>query len=296
MKNAVPLFIYAATACRFVGDNSWDPVERLSEITQEHSSENDDTKNLAELYTQVLELSLVQNRRIRESTQLCDRFKEVVGTIVVLFDEFSINSMAQLLSRGSLEIDGCLANLHSVLNVLSDHDTPIRLLHPSLRDFLLSGQSHDTNKFHVDEGHAHATLAKRCLEIIAESLTRNLCSLSTPGSGLEEVEESVRDGKLPQHVRYSCIFWVDHLEHAHNSSIGNEQLDILDRLVREYVEKQFLNWLEATSILGKTSQAVQMMKRSAIITKVCPPSYFCFSHPELSIRLASFAWRCEIYD
>ena len=221
------------------------------------------------MYTQVLESSLLAGRSTGESRSLCDRFKEVVGTIVVLFDELSISSLAELLTRPTLWVEKCLVNLHSVLNVPEDEITPIRLLHPSLRDFLLSQPKPKDGTFFVKEAQIHAQLVTQCLDIIRKSLSRNICSLPEPGSSPSDARQSMLDAKLPKHVRYACLYWVTHLERASQSTNEDDHLvDEWTNQIREFVFGQFLNWLEIMSLLRNMTQAVLMMTKLASLAQV----------------------------
>ena len=231
------------------------------------------------MYVQVLQSSLVFGRSVSGVQKLCDRFKEVVGTIIVLFDELSIQSLAKLLSRPNSWIGECLVNLHSVLNVPEDVATPIRLLHPSLRDFLLSSPERGNEIFHVQEQQIHARLLTQCLDIFGKSMSRNICSLPAPDSSPLDAKPEVLDAKLPEHVRYACFHWVTHLECA--SKLTNEDDELGGQYasqIHEFILKHFLNWLEAMSLMGNMTQAVLMMTKLAAMTQVCLPHfiYFCF--------------------
>lgn len=290
VKNAGRLFIYAATACRFIADISWDPAERLSEIIEGHSSDGEPATYLDEMYEQVLESSLMSGRDAAETAKLCNRFKEVVGTIVVLFDELSVPPLAELLSRRASWVRRCLVNLHSVLNVPDSTSSPIRLLHPSLRDFLLCQHKRESKNFSLEEWRIHAALVAKCLGIIATSLSRNLCSLPTPGSSPNEAKPEILNAKLPKHVQYACLYWVAHLECARRTSNENAQIGFhKGSQVHEFIQKHFINWLEAMSLLGNMTQAVHMMTKLAAMTQVCITFFFSSS---IHYKLALVLFKC----
>lgn len=68
---------------------------------------------------------------------MIQRFKQVVGSIAILFESISPAALAKLLGVGKRNIDSVLSTLRSVLDVPESKDSPIRLLHTSFRDFLL---------------------------------------------------------------------------------------------------------------------------------------------------------------
>ena len=285
VKNAGCLFIYAATACRFIADTSWDPSERLSDVVQGYSTGGVEIAQLDTMYTHVLESSLIAGRSAPDATKLCDRFREVVGPIVVLYDEFSISSLAQLLSTQASWVANCLNTLHSVLNVPKDSTSPIRLLHPSLRDFLLSKSRCGGKDFFVDEAGVHSALLTRCLEVITVSLKRNMCSLPTPGSSAQDVDQAVLDERLPKHVRYACRYWVDHLKAAGKASLPRVNF-YDDGNIQRFLEKDFLHWLEAMSLMGSMTQAVIIITEITAMIEVRVLS---------SVFVTSSTFRNQIY-
>ena len=80
VRMAVPLFIFAATVCRFVGETRGNPRRRLSDILK---YETEDVSTLDMTYLPILGLLFgIQNKREKE--KLSREFQEIVGSIVVL--------------------------------------------------------------------------------------------------------------------------------------------------------------------------------------------------------------------
>ncbi len=101
-------------------------------------------------------------------------FRNLVGSVILLADPLSITSLSCLLGVDPHIIADYLDNLHSVLRVPSDLDSPVRLLHLSFREFLLDPALKDANPFWIDQAAGHTLLAARCLEILQGSLRRNM--------------------------------------------------------------------------------------------------------------------------
>ncbi|MCJ1346395.1 hypothetical protein MMC31_004611 [Peltigera leucophlebia] len=141
------LFIYAATVCRFIDDpDDPDPGERLDLVPQEATENQLCTKVLDEIYKQVLHNSI---RKIDEADKqkLSREFQVCGGSIVNLSDVLSIPDLAQLLAISPSKVKRLL---HSILNISADQTAPVKLLHPSFRDFLLDR----CHGFSPDLGHA----------------------------------------------------------------------------------------------------------------------------------------------
>ena len=181
------LFIYAATVCRFVEHPDWAPEERLSEVLRSEST-GGATAHLDNMYTEILKSALIKGRGEEDAAKLCERFTQIVGSIVVLSDELSILSLSKLLSIPTKRVEKSLDSLHSLLDIQEDPRLPVRLLHPSFREFLVNEHRCKDSHFFVKETVTHERLAMRCLEALSVSLERNTCKLSTPGSSPQDVQ------------------------------------------------------------------------------------------------------------
>ncbi|KAL8725458.1 MAG: hypothetical protein Q9166_007352 [cf. Caloplaca sp. 2 TL-2023] len=252
------LFIYAVTACRYIGDIDWDPKERLGEILNGGSTSGEATAQLDAMYMHVLKHALAEGRSEADTGRLCDRFKRVVGSIVTLYDELSVSTLAQLLAMQPTRVDVALGRLHAVLNVPPNESSPIRLLHPSFHDFLLNEERCGDKRFCVDEALMHSELVSICLGVLSTALKRNSCLLPTPGSPPQDVDQKTLDRHIPKHVQYACKYWVDHLVGTRSDLRGQSGL-CDDGRVHMFFQKDFLHWLEAMSLMGKMSQAVLMV-------------------------------------
>ena len=268
VQKADCLFIYAATACRFIEDTDWNPEDRLSDILKADSANGTDTAQLDEMYMQVLRCSVIEGRPEGEVARLCDRFKQVVGPIVTLFDELSISAVAKLLSVPVKSVKVALDSLHSVLNVHDDPESPIRLLHPSFHDFLLNETRCGDKRLFIQEGLVHGNLVTNCLGAISAGLSRNICNLPTPGSPPQDAPREIMHKALPKHIQYACQYWVDHLAGTKTDSRSQLRLRQSEEIHR-FFQKDFLHWLEAMSLMGKLPQGVVMITKLANMVEVC---------------------------
>ena len=223
---------------------------------------------LDSLYIQVLKGSLMKNRSSADTTRLTDRFRKVVGVIVALFDILSIPALASLMLMSVEELEISLRILHSVINVLSEPRSPIRLLHPSFRDFLFDETRCRDRRFYINQGRVYAELAADCLKVLSRSLTRNVCNLDTAGSSAQELQKASVGEKLPIYVQYACQYWVAHLELS--NSARRVEVGMHDNgKVHTFFKESFLYWLEAMSLIGKMSEGVLMIRTLVSMREVC---------------------------
>lgn len=260
VEMAVPLFIFASTACRFIADlDCGDPGQQLDRIL-----EYQETEGLSQLHTTYLPIlsqlllkrtdSGLKSRAENEKASIVACFREIVGAIVVLVDPLSTASLAQFLGISQRRVDSRLARLHSVLHIPHDPLAPIKLLHLSFRDFLVDHKNRNANPFWVDEQETHEKLATRCLQLLStgRNLRRDICSLRMPGKLRSEVEPQAIDSCLPPEVQYACLHWVYHLNQSRRGLRDGDE-------VHRFLTRHLLHWLEALSLLGRISGSIGMV-------------------------------------
>lgn len=241
---SVPLFIFAATVCRVFDDDNWDPVDSLTQILTHRSEQS----KLAPTYLPVLRRFL-NNETDKQKNQLIQEFREVVGAIVILESPLSITSLSSLLGLSEKLIILRLNPLHSVLCVPRDESTPVRLFHLSFRDFLL----HEKSEFWVDEEDMHQRLTTRCF-LMCDNLRRNICRLLSHGTLRAEIDHRIIDKVISPELRYSCRYWAHHL--LRSKDINSVLHDAIS-----FLQKHFLHWVEAMSILSLVSEILGIIDR-----------------------------------
>ncbi len=82
-------------------------------------------------------------------------FGRVVGSVAVLFDTLSPDSLAMMFAEPKGKIMTTLGSLHSVVDVPEQEGRLIRFLHPSFREFLLDPQRCSHPMFRIDAKTAH---------------------------------------------------------------------------------------------------------------------------------------------
>ncbi|KAL4902246.1 hypothetical protein BDW74DRAFT_169721 [Aspergillus multicolor] len=242
---AVPLFIFAATVCRFVADRRFNPEKRLEQFLAEPSG-----SKLDRTYRPVLNQLFTDNAN--DMKLLIDEFQKVIGVVILLAAPLSLSALGQLLEIPEEDISNLLDSFHSVLSIPDDPHLPIQTLHLSFHDYLVDEQTRAqeaTSQFWVDKEEKHGLIASHCLTLMSYSLRKNICGLSGYGTLREETDHVSVTSFLPDALQYACRYWVYHLTQSSASARTSKQ-------ILPFLEKHFLHWLEAMSILGLISEAV----------------------------------------
>ena len=258
VKIAIPLFIFASTACRYTGDERDNPKKRL-EIFLQYQTTNQ-VFTLDKTYLPILN-HLFDDKIELDKQRQTSEFREVVGSIVVLESPLSIPSLAHLLDIPKEDIKCRLDLLYSVLNIPIDEDMPVRLLHLSFRDFLLDTQKRGKSPFWVNEKKTHEKLASKCLQLLStpKSLRQNMCNLTGPGTPRSEVNDQIMGRALSPEIQYACRYWAHHLEQS-----GGRVRD--GDLVHNFLKKYFLYWLEAMSLMEEVSESIHVIDSLQLFT------------------------------
>ncbi|KAJ3557562.1 hypothetical protein NPX13_g9901 [Xylaria arbuscula] len=218
---AIPLFIFAATTCRFLADRrTGTPDIKLQRIL-EYQTKSQESK-LDATYLPVLD-QLVIGLSNSEKNEVLRLFKHLVGSIVLLANPLSTSALAHLLNIPKIAIDNQLDFLHSVLSIPLLPDSPMRLLHLSFRDFLVDPSKRVETPFWVDEKEVHKQLAAHCLRVMNEALCADMCKVKWPGTPHISIDPQTISDKLPPVVQYACQHWVYHVQQAGDLIIDNGQ-------------------------------------------------------------------------
>jgi hypothetical protein len=255
VQRAVPLFIFAFTICLFLKD---DPRNRLHVILGQ-SSENA-LDGLRDTYLPILREALIRDGNSQRQTRVRE-FKEIVGSIVLLYDPLSASALEALLGIDGGVIGRTLRPLDAVLNIPRTtagrimRDKSITLFHLLFRDFLVNPSEQNDHQMHendirIDAKATHKALGEHCIRLLSGGrLKEDICDVAQPGTRRADMERARLHASLPEAVRYACSFWVQHL-----TASGGRIHD--DGPVHQFLKKHLLHWMEALSWLGRAGDAI----------------------------------------
>ncbi|KAE8389669.1 hypothetical protein BDV23DRAFT_184267 [Aspergillus alliaceus] len=251
VERAAPLFISATTLYRFISDERWSPEERLRAILTDQTSY---VTKMDSTYMPVLN-QLLKGQDAQESRQLIQEFKDIVGVIIILVTPLSVNTLTRLVNMEANKIQVRLNLLHSVLDVPTELDQPVRILHLSFRDFLLDNVKKG-NPFWISEKEVHQKLTTQCLKVMQcehYGLRKNICNIHHDTTLRSEINKYIIDSHLPPELQYACRYWVHHLIQSY---------DPVNELIQafSFLKVHFLHWMEAMSLLGIISEAVGIIR------------------------------------
>jgi NACHT domain len=251
--NPSPLFIYAATLCRFVDDGKGikRPTKQLKLWLEECDS---NASQLNQIYVPILRQVLLGTDEEGERAAALDsedrsQLLQILSAIVLLATPLPARCLSALLGIDEDDVNHWLRYLYAVLNVPSNPDAPVRLLHKSFADFLLGQEGTGTADFRVDAEKTHATLALKCIQRMENGLSKDICSVQDPGKSRDKTDKAIIVHHIPPDLEYACLYWVYHLEHSGRCITDRDE-------VCTFLYTHFLHWLESLSWMRKISEGI----------------------------------------
>ncbi|KAL2193889.1 hypothetical protein P885DRAFT_71887 [Corynascus similis CBS 632.67] len=137
---------------------------------------------------------------------------------------------------------------------LTTKEETISLIHQSAKDYLDENYTSRLQLAGVAQG--HADISRRSITAMSSILQKNIYNLDF-GFEAKNISPPAPDPLAP--IRYSCVFWADHLlsrgSHEYKKALAD------DGEVHFFIKEHFLHWLESLSLLGKLSKGLLSIGR-----------------------------------
>lgn len=257
VEKAEGLFIYASTVVKFIREQfDWSP-EEITELLLARRDQEDDPSPYTDL--DLLYLHVFENAIRGGDSGLPATLKSIITTIVLLRDPLPASALEGLLVLRGGSVIPSLRRLSSLIAIPDQTQHQIRIIHPSLTDFLTTSapRSCKDERFFVDKGPQHSRLATLCFQRMALSLRRDFCDINDFSKLNHELEDDVYmriQERIPADLQYACRHWAHHL----SESALNDEANLL-QILQSFCFVHLLFWLEALSLCNCLSDAVSSL-------------------------------------
>jgi hypothetical protein len=260
------LFIWAETACKYIGEEALLAEERLGLLLNCGSGiVTEPERHLDQIYATILGASIPKHCSEHDQEVVYGHLTLILGSITVLFSTLSTKALGELLAIQTLKVSQTVAKLHSILDIPDDQAQPMRLHHDSFRNFLVDEKRCEDKRLLVTVRESHARLATGCIKVMSSTLREDVCRQKTPGVLLSDVGSDLVKDCLPEQTHYACLYWVSHVVQSGQRLTDNDE-------VHKFLQEHVLHWIEAMSWMGKTSEAIKGMALLELMTKVTFPA------------------------
>ncbi|CAE7099926.1 unnamed protein product [Rhizoctonia solani] len=273
-KHAGKLFIYAATAVRYIRppgriSNS---RERLETILVANTESNKSLVPIDTLYSVILTTAIIEDEGLEPKER--ERIFLVLWTVVCACEPVLINTIAAISGiKKKDQVVAALEPLGSVLHI-SDHSELVATLHASFPDYILNQKR--SGRFACDIPKHNYLLSIQCFQIMEAQLRFNICNIKSsfiPDSKIPDLEEQI-NANISEELFYACRFWMDHLSSvvAPNSLQTNTSLSPL-LVLNEFLSQRLLFWMEVLNLKKCIRIAISSTSQlNAWLSRACPGS------------------------
>ena len=208
---------------------------------------------------------MVQHIVDSDDADLC---KEILALAAIVYRPLTLQEMVTLVEQFEDSAD----DPESVQDIigrcgsfLTMRDGIVYFVHQSAKDFLVEKASNTI--FLSGTENAHYAVFSRSLQVLSNSLQRDMYNLNAPGYPIERV--TLPDPDPLGKARYSSVYWVDHLCSCRSIITTGHLVDLQDGgIIDEFLQKKYLYWLEALSLCKSISKGVASMAELDILIHV----------------------------
>ncbi|KAF9646351.1 hypothetical protein BDM02DRAFT_3061612, partial [Thelephora ganbajun] len=269
-ERAAGLFVYAAATIQFIDHRNNDPEGQLDRLLRSPGSSAREGKARLKANTTLdsLYISILQEAFGDDDPEDDHKTRSVLGAVILAANPLSPTAIATLLGLGAKDVFLRLSSIHSLLIFQEGVDSPVRPFHKSFPDFIVDPTRCTNERFHISPSSHHRELLTGCLELMNQTLERNMCNLPDAVANREVGDLRERaERHLDPTLRYACKSWHKHLADGHTVCIP-----AITSILRRFLEKKFLFWLEVLSVLGAAREAVDALDVAAKWLEVCQAS------------------------
>ena len=257
------LFIYAATAIRFIDDECYKNRLFIMIHPESESRSNLPTAEIDGLYGHIVD----QAFKSRLPSEV-ERMTNILATVIFLRNPLTIQGIALLLEMDFSDVSTSLSPIKSLILVPTNEKAGVAPFHASFPNFITDSRRCSPDicpSFSALVAlEAHEMLAIKCLEHMNNFLKYNLCNIPEELIVLhQERTNSLENiGKISEALKYSCLYWASHL-----SELQTPSSDLI-LFLHFFLQNHLLHWMECLSIAGELQAGLKSLRSASNVLSV----------------------------
>ncbi|KAJ3542247.1 hypothetical protein NM208_g4202 [Fusarium decemcellulare] len=241
-----PLFIYASTLLGFI-DNAGGSLNSYSQFGKWIKQCDENTSQLSGIYLPILTDALAN-----DDDDDKDNLMRLLTSIACAVTPLSAKTLTSLLGLDKNHVNHWLRNLHSVLHIPKDDQSPIQIIHKSFSDFLFQEGLPGNTPFRLGFFDSHHQLAKECMNRLRRTdnsraplgLLQDIHKpqdLSGNGGGyvVKNLQQCIGDD-----LSYACNHWAHHW--LESQRLDDDAYDG----ARSFLKEHIMHWIEMMAIMN----------------------------------------------
>jgi hypothetical protein len=152
---------------------------------------------------------MMEQIRCLEDSEDVESCRRILSSIALAYHPIHLKELVAL--AGLRERPDDLQSLNELVDLcgsfLTVREDTVYFIHQSAKDYLVDGNV--SQIFPNGQAEEHRDVTFRSLQVMSDTLRRDICELGAPGVLLDEQASFNQDPLV--HIRYACCYWVDHL-------------------------------------------------------------------------------------
>ncbi|KAH8656495.1 hypothetical protein BGZ60DRAFT_507817 [Tricladium varicosporioides] len=256
--NADNTFLWVALVCENLKNvPRWKTLAKLNEFPP----------GLDSLYRRMM--SQIYNS---DDVDLCKQILAVTSIVYRPITLTEISSFVKMLEDITDDHESLAVIIGLCGSFLTLRERTIYFVHQSAKEFLLEEAS--TVIFPSNINDIHYRIFSRSLQVMSKTLKRDVYNLRAPGISIDQFEPPEPDPLAA--VRYSCLYWVDHLLECNTEDTANDIED--GGSVYKFLCQSYLYWLEALSLMKSLPDGIVMIMKLENLQANKSPNLNAFIH------------------
>ncbi|EHK15882.1 uncharacterized protein TRIVIDRAFT_195814 [Trichoderma virens Gv29-8] len=179
----------------------------------------------------------------KDDIYLCQRILAVMISVYRPITMRELVCLIEVPEELSVDVDYLTEIVALCGSFLTIREDTLYFVHQSAKDYLSKNKD---DIFSSSYWNVHHSIFSLSLQAMDRTLRKNICSLPYLGLLTDDDVRNPNTDPLSA-VRYSCVYWIDHLCEGYTSGTSNILDD--DKDVYVFLQKHLLHWLEALSLL-----------------------------------------------
>jgi hypothetical protein len=246
-EKAEGTFLWVALVVQELEDvDSWDVRQVVDDVP----------KGLDDLYARMIDHIKNLAARSREYCQLVLSATTLAYRPLQLLELGAVSGLPEVIAGNYKNMETIVKKSGSFLTV---RDKTIYFVHQSAKDYLIEKAA--LSIFPSGHAAAHHRMFTQSLHILERTLRRDMYSLGALGTPITQAQPPKPDPLTV--ARYSCVYWVDHLEQS------GSYKEIQDNsTVNAFLRTRCLYWLEALSLLRSVTDGIMSIQKLGVLLRV----------------------------
>ncbi|KAK0642614.1 Vegetative incompatibility protein HET-E-1 [Lasiodiplodia hormozganensis] len=231
-------------------------------------------------------LDSLYRRAIVQIGQSCDNdlCKRVMASVATAYRPVTMRELVALVDDANDDQESMQESVQEIVRSCSSflvvREDTVYFVHQSAKDFLIKESANRKldnetctaldEEFYKAfdklfppgwEDATHYNMFARSLQIMSQTLHRDMYDLKEPGYLAEQIRRPDPDPLAA--ARYACSYWIDHLDASQPlTSPEHTGASLQDEgAVHDFLTRKYLYWLEALSLIKDTPRGVESMAK-----------------------------------